>query len=130
MVKTIVAVVFILHGLVHAVLAAVPNPNIPEAGFATFFSQSWLLSRLGLSESAGKPIAIILAAIATLGFIAAGLGLLDILVPFDWWSALAVVSAAVSLLLLVVFWNSYLIVGLIIDVAVLVTVIFTNWTPE
>ena len=73
MLQTVVAIVLILHGLVHAILATVPNPNTPEAGFATFFSRSWLLTRLGLSESAGKAIAIILAAIATIGFIAAGL---------------------------------------------------------
>jgi hypothetical protein len=66
---------------------------------------------------------------ATLGFVAAGLALFDILVSFDWWRILAIVSAAVSLLLLVIFWHPYLIVGLLIDGAVLVTLIFTNWSP-
>lgn len=126
MMQTVVAVVLILHGLVHAILAMVPNPNAPEASFASFFSQSWLLSRLGLSESAGKPIAIILAALATIGFIAAGLGLLGILVPFAWWSGLAIISAVLSLLLLVVFWNSYLIVGVVIDALILMAVVLLN----
>jgi hypothetical protein len=128
--KTIVALFLILHGLVHGILAMVPDPNAPGAGFGTFFSRSWLLAGLGLSESAGRPIAIVLAAIATIGFIATGLALLDILVPFDWWRALAIASAVVSLLLLVIFWNLYLIVGVGIDVVILVTLIFTDWTPE
>ena len=128
--KTIIALFLILHGLVHAILAMVPDPNKPESGFGTFFSRSWLLTGLGLSESAGRPIAIVLAAVATIGFIAAGLALLEILVPFGWWRILAIASAMVSLLLLVVFWNLYLIIGVDIDVVILVTLIFTDWTPE
>lgn len=130
MLKTIVAIVLILHGLVHAILAMVPDPKEPDAGFATFFSQSWLLSGLGISQSAARPIAILLAAIATIGFVASGLALLDILVPFDWWSTLATASAAISLLLLIIFWNIYLIVGVLIDITILVTLLFTSWTPE
>jgi hypothetical protein len=128
--KTILAIFLILHGLVHGILALVPNPNNPEAGFATFFSRSWLLAGLGLSESAARSIAIILAAIATIGFIAAGLALLDILLPFDWWRTLTIASAVVSLLLLVIFWNLYLVAGVIIDVALLATLLLTDWTPD
>lgn len=128
--KTIVAIFLILHGLVHGILALTPNPDAPEAIFADFFSRSWLLSRLGLSESAGKPIALVLAAIATIGFIATGLALLDIIVPFDWWRTLVAVSAVISLLLLVLFWHRYLIVGIAIDVVILAAVMLTNWTPE
>lgn len=130
MVNTIVAIFLILHGLVHAILVMVPNPKEPGSGFATFFSQSWLSSGLGLSQSAGRSLAILLAAIATIGFIATGLALLDILVPFDWWRPLALASAVISLLLLVIFWNTYLIVGVLIDIAFLVALLAFNWTPE
>ena len=75
-------------------------------------------------------MAIVLAALATVGFITTGLSLLDFLVPFDWWGALAMASAVVSLLLLIIFWHPYVIVGVVIDVAILVVVIFTEWTPE
>jgi hypothetical protein len=125
----IAAVFLILHGLVHGILAMVPSPDANEPVFATFFSNSWLLSRLGFSESAGKPLAFILAALAMVGFVAAALGLLDFLVPFDWWGALAIASAVVSLLLLVIFWHPYVIVGVVIDVVILVVVNFTEWTP-
>jgi len=129
MLKTIVAIFLILHGLTHSIMALVPNPNAPDAGVATFFSGigSWLFT--GLSESASKTIATTLAVIATLGFVAAGLALFGILVPFDWWRILAIASAVVSLLLVVIFWDPYLIVGLLIDAAVLATLIFTNWSP-
>ena len=121
----------ILHGLTHSIMAMVPSPNAPDAGVATFFSGlgSWLLTRLGLSESTTQTTAILLAVIATLGFVAAGLALFGILVPFDWWRALAIASAVVSLSLVLIFWHPYLIVGLLIDAAVLVTLVFTDWSP-
>ena len=61
------------------------------------------------------------------GFIASGLAFFDVLIPFDWWRALTIASAMVSLSLLVVFWDMYLIVGVIIDVAVLLVLCFTKW---
>lgn len=130
MIKIVAALFLILHGLVHIILALVPDPNAPDAGFASFFSRSWLLSSRGLSASAVRSMAIILAAVATLGFITAGLGLLNILVPFALWQTLAIVSALVSLIFLIIFWNSYLIVGVLIDVLILAILIFTDWTPE
>ena len=132
MLKTIVAIFVILHGLTHAIMAMVPNPKAPDAGIATFYPGlgSWLLARLGFSESTTRTTAILLSVIATLGFVATGLALFGILVPFDWWRTLAIGSAAVSLLLIVIFWDPYLIVGLLIDGAVLVTLLFTKWSPE
>ncbi|MCP4541123.1 MAG: hypothetical protein GY832_28650 [Chloroflexi bacterium] len=131
MVKMIVAVLFILHGLTHSILAMMPSPNAPKPSPAMFFPGlgSRLLARLGLSESTTKTTAILLSVIATLGFIAAGLALFGVLIPFDWWRALAIASAAVSLVLVFIFWDMYLIVGLLIDVAVLVTLLFTKWSP-
>ena len=58
------------------------------------------------------------------------LALLNAVVPFGWWRVLAIASAAVSLLLVVLFWDRYLIVGLLIDVAVLITLLLTKWSPE
>lgn len=82
----------------------VPSPNAPNAGIATFFPGlgSWLLTRLGFSETTTKTSATLLSVVATLSFVAAGLALFDVVVPFDWWRALAIASAAVSLLLLVI----------------------------
>ncbi len=129
--KTIIAILLILHGLTHSILAIMPSPNASEPSFAMFFPGlgSGLLSRLGLSESATKTSAILLAVIATLGFIAAGLALFDVLVPFDWWRALTIASALVSLVLVFICWDMYLIVGLLIDAVVLVTLLFTKWSP-
>ena len=66
---------------------------------------------------------------ATLGFVAAGLALFGILVPFDWWRVPAIASAVVSLGLVVIFWNRYAIASLLINVAILVALVFANWSP-
>ena len=128
MLKTILTTFIILHGLVHTILAMVPNPRTPEPRFADFFPGfgSKLLARLGFSESATKTSAIVLSVVATLGFVATGLARWSILVPFDWWRALAIGSAAVSLFLLVIFWDLYLIVGLLIDITILATLLLTK----
>jgi hypothetical protein len=129
--RTIVAIFLILHGLTHSILAMMPSPNASEPSFAMFFPGlgSWLSDRLALSESVSKTIAILLSVIATIGFIVAGLALFDVLVPFDWWRALAIASAVISLLLVLIFWDMYLIVGLLIDAVVLITLLFTKWLP-
>ena len=128
--KTIIAIFFILHGVAHGILAMAPEPNAPEARIGEFFSRSWLLARLGLSRAAGRRLAITLAAMATIGFVATGLAILDILIPPDWWRALAMASAAVSLLLLAISWNRYLIVGIAVDALILLASALTTWTPE
>ena len=119
------AIFLILHGLVHVILAMAPKPDAAEAVFATFFSKSWLLPGANLRYAA-----FILATAAAVGFIATGLSLLDVLVPIDWWRGLAIASAVVSLLLLLLFWHRYLVVGVAIDLLLLVVVIFTSWSPE
>ena len=88
-----------------------------------FLRKAWNRSRsVEPVEGAGSGV----AALPLAGVVAAGLPIFGILVPFDWWRILAIASAVVSLLLVVIFWDPYLIVGLLIDAAVLVTLLFTK----
>ena len=109
----------------------VPSPRDPNPAFAMFYPGlgSWLLSKLQFTSSSIKTTAIVLSVIATIGFISTGLALFDVIVPFVWWRALAIVSAVVSLFLLIVFWDKVLIVGLGIDFAVLMILLFTRLSP-
>jgi hypothetical protein len=128
---TLVAIFLILHGLAHAIVALAPSPGAPEKGVATFFSGmgSRLPTRLGLSESTSRVIATVLSVFAAIGFLASGLALFGMLVPFEWWRTLAIASAVVSLGLVVIFWNRYAIASLLINVAILVALVFANWSP-
>ncbi|MGB5844295.1 MAG: hypothetical protein WBG94_07620 [Anaerolineales bacterium] len=128
--KIIIALFLIAHGLVHAGLAAAPNPNAPDAKAGAFFTspeRSWLLPKLGLDASAVQWLGIILVALATLGFVLAGLGVFGVPGLTEIWRTVAVISAALSLLLLVLFWHPWLIVGVLIDIGVLVSLLWINW---
>ncbi|GAG01007.1 unnamed protein product, partial [marine sediment metagenome] len=69
-------------------------------------------------------------------FVASALGLLGWLVPHEWWRTLAVVSAAVSIVTIMVFWNAFVSlfpnkVGAIgVDIVVLVCLLWLNWPTE
>jgi hypothetical protein len=130
--KIIIALVLIAHGLVHAGLAAAPNPDVPDSKPGTFFTspeRSLLLPNLGLSAAAVRWIGIVLVALATLGFVFAGLGAFGVPGLSEIWRTLAVASAAVSLLLLIIFWHVWLIVGVLIDIVILVALLWVDWPP-
>ena len=79
--KIILALFLIAHGLVHAGLAAAPNPDVPDSKPGAFFTspeRSWLLPKVGLSEAAVRWVGIILVVLATLGFVLAGLGVFGV----------------------------------------------------
>jgi hypothetical protein len=128
--KIIITLFLIAHGLVHTGLAAAPNPNDPDAKPGSFFTsseRSWLLPKLGLNPAAVQWIGIILVALATLGFVLAGLGIFGVAGLSEVWRTVAVFSASVSLLLLVLFWHLWLIVGVLIDIGILIALLWANW---
>jgi hypothetical protein len=128
--KIIIALFLIAHGLVHAGLAAAPNPDDPDSTPGAFFTspeRSWLLPKVGLSEAAVRWVGIILFVLATSGFVLAGLGVFGVPGLSTIWRTAAVVSASVSLLLLVLFWHLWLIIGVLIDIGILVALLWANW---
>jgi hypothetical protein len=131
MVKILFALFLIAHGLVHAGLAAAPIPNDPESKPGAFFtatSRSWLLPQLGLNATAVQWIGIILVALSTLGFVLAGLGVLGVPGLTLVWRTVAVVSSCLSLLLLILFWHPWIVVGVLIDVGILIALLWAKWT--
>ena len=126
---TLLALLLIAHGLVHASLNTVPyGPTTPfwpsfwraEAG------HSWLLQGLGLGGEPNRAIGGLLLIVATLGFVLAGLALAGWLVPHAWWPTLGLVSAVGSLLLFLLFPHPWLVVGLALSLAT-VWAIWTRW---
>jgi hypothetical protein len=133
MLNTLFAIILIAHGLVHAGLAAAPIPNDPDPKPGAFFTaveRSWLLPKLSLNASAIQWMGIILVVLATLGFVLAGLGGLGVPGLNAVWRSLAVFSACLSLLLLILFWHSWLVVGVLIDIGILVALLWGKWPPE
>ena len=132
MLKILFAIFLIAHGLVHAGLAAAPIPNDPDSKPGAFFTataRSWLLPRLGLSAPTVRWIGIILVALAVLGFVLAGLCVFGVPGLSAIWRTVAVVSACLSLLLLITFWHPWVGVGVLIDTAILVALLWLDWPP-
>ena len=133
MLKIALAIFLIAHGLVHAGLAAAPNPVDQDSKPGAFFTtpeRSWLLPRSGLNPAAVQWIGIILVASATLGFVLAGLGVFGVSGLTTIWRTVAVFSSCVSLLLLILFWHSWLIVGVLIDIGIMIALLWVKWPAE
>ena len=129
--RILIGVLLVLHGIIHGILAVIPNPDAAEPVAATFFSgwaRPWLQS--GLSGRAVQIVAIALAVIAGVGFLAAGLAMFDRILPHDWWRVLAITSSVVSLVLCALYWNIYLIVGPVVAVGIIVMLGFVQWPTE
>ncbi|UCF20310.1 MAG: hypothetical protein JSU87_02560 [Gemmatimonadota bacterium] len=131
MLRVAVAVVLIAHGLGHA-LGILPLFGIKLSGTHAF--TSWLVTeQLGGAATRGLGLTLWLAAL--IGFVVAGLGLLDWLVPPDSWQPLAIAAALASLVAIALFWGGLPFffpnkVGAIaVDLAVLVSLLWLRWPP-
>lgn len=129
MLETLFALSLIAHGLVHAGLAAAPAPKDPDPKPGQFFiasGRSRLLESLRIEPSMIRSLAWTLVSMITVGFVLAGLGLLILPSVSYIWLGTAFGSAALSIILLVVFWHPWLVVGVVLDVAIL-AVLVSRW---
>jgi hypothetical protein len=98
-------------------------------------SRSWLLTPL-LGEAVARFISIILFVAALVGFLATALGVMGWLIPHDLWRTLALVSAVISLVAVVLFWNAFVtfipnkLGALAVNVATLVCLLGLKWPTE
>ncbi|MBI9043130.1 MAG: hypothetical protein JEZ06_01520 [Anaerolineaceae bacterium] len=130
MLKPILAIFIIAHGLVHSGLAAAPNPNDPNSKLGAIFTaaeRSWLLPNIGLSPESIKWTGLILVILSTLGFVISGLGIFGLAGFENIWRESAVFSAITSLLLLFLFWHPWFPVGILIDIAILIALLGIKW---
>jgi hypothetical protein len=113
---------FILHGLIHAGYLT-PKPDDPNYPFT--FEGGWFASLAGAST---EVIGYTLASVTVFSFALAGLAVLG--VPgldgvFKW----AVVAGSVSsLALMLLFWHTWLILGIAIDLVLLYGVFYSKWS--
>lgn len=117
------ALFVIAHGLVHLLYMS-PKPK-DAVNWPFQAEHSWLLSALGLGGIA-RPVGMALGIVTILGFLLAGLGLMG----FSWlseaWQFFMIVGAAASVLLLTLFWNRMLVLGLVIDAGLMLLVFWDS----
>ena len=117
----------IIHGLIH-VMWFIPEPDKPDGPPWPFgLADSWLLNGVHAPEGLVRGLAVTLALLSIVGFVLAGLGVIGVPGLSGAWSVLTIASAAASLLLVVLFWHLYLIVGLALDLGLLVTTLGGRW---
>jgi hypothetical protein len=125
--QMLIAAILGLHGIGH-VLFLLPSWGI--AKFEDVSGRSWLLTPL-LGEKWARALGGLLWLVVIVGFVAAALGILDILVPPAWWRTLAVASAALALFGMALYWDG---VGRstryapgLADVGILVALLVAHW---
>jgi hypothetical protein len=123
--RLFIGIFIILHGLVHPIMAFVPQPmeeqsddNPPVIG--GFWTESWLLGDGTTVKSAIYTLAVLTTAV----FLVTGIGFMG---SQTWAKPALLAGIGLSLLLLIVFWNVWLTLGIVIDLALLAVSPGTSW---
>lgn len=115
-VRVVVGVLLLAHGLVHLLYLAT---DVPEFSI----EQSWVLP-----PAWRRPVAAVLLTATTGAFIALALAVWGLPGLRALWPGLTITAAGVSAVLLVMFWNHRLVLGVVIDaVLVVVAVTLPSW---
>jgi hypothetical protein len=134
-IKLVIAAALLLHGLGHggaigALIWIGRKPGADTGGWLP--ARSWLFP--SLPAPAATTVAGIFWILSLIGFVAAALSFWGILVPGEVWRQLAVASAIVSILGIVLFvrtWPTFnTLTALGVNVAVLVTQLWLHWPPQ
>jgi len=118
------------HALVHLTYLSPAPPRTADGPEWPFeMADSWLVTGAGLDPALVRTIgtAMVLATVVLL--VAAGLATFGWLVPAEWWSALVVGGAIASAMTLAMFFQPMIVVGLVIDAALLWAALLAGWTP-
>jgi hypothetical protein len=107
-VRVVAGVLLLAHGLVHLLYLA---PDVPEFSLG----RSWLLP-----EPARRPVARVLMAATVAGFALVALAVWGVPGLSAAWPALTIVACLLSMALLAVFWDTVLVIGIVIDAALVV----------
>ena len=128
--RWLLAAVLVGHGIVHVVLGAyTPAATAGEPEWPFDMAKSWAVTGAGLDPNVVRTIGVGLIAIVAGGFALAALSTVGLVVPSGWWQATVGVSAVASALVLVLFFNPQLVLGLAIDAVLLWVVLTKAWAP-
>lgn len=126
MLRIIIGVFSVLHGLVHLLYFGQSQRIFELQPGMTWPDESWAFSKLvGLESS--RIIASISLVIVAVIFMAGGIG---IFIKQSWWRAVVVIAASLSTIIFLLFWDGNLNkfdqkggVGILINLIILVSVL-------
>ncbi len=117
------------HGLIHLGFVSprpAPSPGAPPWPFDA--ERSWLLGAVGLDAGVARALAWVLVATLVAGYVVAALAAIPVL-PASLFAPATVVGSVASLLLLLVFFHPWLVIGVAIDAVLLWAVVGAGWSP-
>ena len=130
MVRIIFGIFIVLHGLVHLLYVGQSQRAFELQPGLTWPDGAWAFSRI-VGDEASRKLASVLLVLATIGFIAGGVG---ILAGQAWWRSPVVGSAVLSAVLYILLWNGQVqrlddqgAFGILINVAILIAVLIVRW---
>ena len=130
MLRTVLGIFLIGHGIAHAGLASAPDPSDSDTNPGAFFTQrgrSRLFQYLDLDPLLVQRTGVVLVVISSVGFILVGMGVLGVPGLKMIWQGLVLISAVTSLILLFLFWHPWIILGVVIDVGLIFLVVLNGW---
>jgi hypothetical protein len=127
MLRLILAVILIAHGLGHIMGFLAAWTNVPMG----FTDRSWLLSTGVTVQSAlGKAFGL-LWLVALVALVGAGLG---VWLRADWWPTLAIVGSVISLLAILPWWNTVApsprIWASLVDIVTIAVLLVPSWRDQ
>lgn len=131
LIRLLFGLFFIAHGLIHISLTTVPisEPGAVQTPYWPSLRRQnidprWLANRLHLSKGTIRILGWVLCAVATAGFILAGLGILHVPGLSTIWIQAATFCSVVSMVLLLLFWHPWFVAGPLINVAIIALIQF------
>ena len=91
--------------------------------------ESWLVTNLGVSADVVRPVAYLLVTVVWWPWWVPGWRSSAWWCRPAWWPALVVTGAGASLLLLMMCFHPWLVIGVAIDVVLLYLVLVNGWDP-
>jgi hypothetical protein len=126
-VRWALGIFIVLHGLVHLWYLTLSQGLVEFEAEMGWTGRSWLFSAF-LAEPATRWLTTGLYAVATLGFVAGGLGHVG---QQDWWEPITIAAAAISAVTILLFWDGGTnmlvqkgLIGFLIDIVILAVLIF------
>jgi hypothetical protein len=126
--KWLLAALLMGHGLVH-LLFAVPVPEATETEWPFDMTRYWLITGPGLNLNLTQGIGWALIAVTVVGFAVAAASTVGFAIPSGWWQPTVALAAAASTVLLVLFLTPQLVLGLVINAALVWVAAARVWTP-
>lgn len=125
----LLAAVLIGHGVVHTMFAITPAASAGGQEWPFDMTRSWLATGTGIDLSVVRALGWGLIVIVVAGLVLGALSTVGLVVPAGWWQPVVGGSAVVSIVLLVLFFNPQLVLGIGIDVVLLWAVATKAWLP-